>query len=150
MFYSKLRPTDSFGLVIFNNSGTCLLPVETVANRSFEEVSEVVHRIHTSGGTTLMSGFTEAHNSLVEFLNKKEFVKENGVENRLIMLTDVGDNTMLTTHKFIAEVQESNIHTTIIGISDEFRSEICEALNEVKGFNYFCATEIDDLKKYLF
>ena len=23
-------------------------------------------------------------------------------------------------------------------------------MNEVKGFNYFCATEIDDLKKYLF
>lgn len=105
MFYSKLRPTDSFGLVIFNNQGTCLLPVETVADRSFEEVSDVVRKIHTSGGTTLMSGFTEAHKTLMEFLNKKEYVKQSGMENRLIMLTDVGDNTMLTTHKFIGEVQ---------------------------------------------
>ncbi len=38
----------------------------------------------------------------------------------------------------------------MIGISDDFISSSCEALNEVKGFNYFCATEISDLKKYLF
>ena len=39
---------------------------------------------------------------------------------------------------------------TIVGISDDFQSSVCESLVEVRGFNYFCATEIGDLRKYLF
>ena len=66
------------------------------------------------------------------------------------MLTDVEDNSISQSKKFIQSVEQSNIHTTIIGISDQFRSEVCEELIEVKGFNYFCATEIDDLNRYLF
>lgn len=57
MFYSKLRPDDSFGLVVFNNQGTTILPVEAVGKREFEEVSNCVKKISTSGGTTLITGF---------------------------------------------------------------------------------------------
>ena len=39
---------------------------------------------------------------------------------------------------------------TLIGISDSFRSETCEKLKNIKGFNYFCAVENEDLKKHLF
>lgn len=77
-------------------------------------------------------------------------VKSNAVESRFIMLTDVEDNSIANAREFVCNVEESSIHTTIIGISDYFRSSVCESLNEVKGFNYFCATEVDDLKKYLF
>lgn len=81
----------------------------------------------------------------------KDIVKDKGnYENRLIMLTDVGDNSMSTTNKFIQDISTNGINTTIIGISSEFRSDICEQLNEIRGFNYFCAVETDDLKKYLF
>ena len=66
------------------------------------------------------------------------------------MLTDVNDNSIATTNDFIRKVSETNIHTTIIGISDDFKSDICEQLTEIRGFNYFCATETEDLKKYLF
>jgi hypothetical protein len=41
------------------------------------------------------------------------------------------------------------VNTTIIGISSEFKSETCEKLIEVKGFNYFCAVENQDLQTYL-
>ncbi len=41
------------------------------------------------------------------------------------------------------------MHTTIIGISDEFQSSTCECLCEVKGFNYFCAVDDLDLAKHL-
>lgn len=47
-------------------------------------------------------------------------------------------------------MSQEDIHVTIIGISDEFRSSTCEKLSNVKGFNYFCAVENSDLKKYLF
>lgn len=43
------------------------------------------------------------------------------------MLTDVGDNSLTGTKNFIAEVAEANsIHTTIIGVSDDFISSTCE------------------------
>jgi hypothetical protein len=66
------------------------------------------------------------------------------------MLTDVNDNSILTTDKFINEMSISNINTTIIGVSSDFKSSICEKLVDIKGFNYFCAVETDDLKKYLY
>ena len=66
------------------------------------------------------------------------------------MLTDVDDNSLSTTDQFVREVSESGVHTTIIGLSSDFKSNICERLNEIKGFNYFCAVETEDLNKYLF
>lgn len=65
-------------------------------------------------------------------------------------MTDVEDNSIQNEKKFIQDVEEMGIHTTIIGISDSFESKVCEELIQVKGFNYFCATEVEDLKKYLF
>ncbi len=66
------------------------------------------------------------------------------------MLTDVCDNTIATEKAFIAKISESsNIGTTIVGISKDFRSETCEQLTEVRGFNYFCAVESGDLQLYL-
>ena len=79
-----------------------------------------------------------------------EHVKKAYSENRFIILTDVEDNSVAHSKKFVEEIESSEIHTTIIGISDAFKSDVCEELSEVKGFNYFCATEIGDLKKYLF
>lgn len=39
------------------------------------------------------------------------------------MLTDVGDNSVSGAKGFIKKVASSeNIHTTIIGVSDDFRS----------------------------
>ncbi len=70
-------------------------------------------------------------------------------ENRLIMLTDVNDN-MGASSGFVQKVSQSGIHMTIVGISEEFRSETCEELAEIKGFNYMCAVKDEDLKKYLF
>ena len=39
---------------------------------------------------------------------------------------------------------------TVIGISDSFKSNVCEQLKNVKGFNYFCAVNEEDIKKYVF
>ena len=57
MFFSKLRPTDSFGLVTFNNQGHTIIPVQRVSTLNIEEVTAKVKSIHTNGGTTLLSGF---------------------------------------------------------------------------------------------
>jgi hypothetical protein len=72
----------------------------------------------------------------------EHYVKTNKgrMENRIVMLTDVGDNSMTNATAFVQNVQNSGIHTSIIGISDDFKSSTCEKMNEIEGFNYFCAT----------
>lgn len=66
------------------------------------------------------------------------------------MLTDVNDNSIEEERKLIEDISNSSIGLTIIGISDEFKSDVCERLKNTHGFNYFCAVETDDLKKYLY
>lgn len=56
------------------------------------------------------------------------------------MLTDVADNSFGGGLKFIDEASiDDNIHLTVIGISNEFKSNTCDTLKNIKGFNYFCA-----------
>lgn len=50
-----------------------------------------------------MSGFNEAHTLLKQYIDANEFVK-GAVENRMIMLTDVGDNSVHKAQKFIKDV----------------------------------------------
>jgi hypothetical protein len=101
-----------------------------------------------NGGTTIRSGFEMSITLL------KGWIKANkltGSENRIIMLTDVCDNSIENEEAFLAKASDThNINLTIIGISDEFRSEVCECLKNVKGFNYFCAVSQEDIKKYVF
>lgn len=67
------------------------------------------------------------------------------------MLTDVNDNSIQNEEKFLSKVADTNnINLTIIGISTEFKSEVCERLKDVRGFNYFCAVKQEDIKKYVF
>lgn len=127
MFISKLRPTDSFSLVTFNNQGHTVIPMQKMSSLNIEDVTKTVRAIHTNGGTTLLSGFETALENMKLQMNQ-ETVKPEMFENRIIMLTDVEDNSISYAQKFIEEIEKSKIHTTIIGISEYFRSEVCEAL----------------------
>ena len=60
-------------------------------------------------------------------------------ENRIVMLTDVGDNSVGGEQKLISEISKSGVNTTIIGVSTDFKSSTCEKLIAEKGFNYMCA-----------
>ena len=148
MFYGKLRDSDCFGLVVFDTSAKILVPCTRKGQLDAEHVFSTINQIHTQGGTNLRCGFeagTEALRTYFKSLAKDE----QQYENRLVMLTDVNDN-MGVAEEFIRKVSEETIHTTIVGISEDFRSETCQRLSEIRGFNYFCATENEDLKKHLF
>jgi hypothetical protein len=57
---------------------------------------------------------------------KSQNYSKNCSENRIIMMTDVGDNSVSGSKKFVSEVAEAHsIHTTIIGVSDDFQSSTC-------------------------
>ncbi len=75
--------------------------------------------------------------------------KQGEVEKRILLLTDVEDNSIEGEFNFVQTLSNSDVHTTIIGVSDAFNSKTCEKLIEVKGFNYLCAVEDSDLIKHL-
>lgn len=56
MFFSKLRPTDAFGLVIFNSQSSVIIPLQKVSAINFEHLSEALKNIKAGGGTTLVTG----------------------------------------------------------------------------------------------
>ena len=131
MFFSKMRPNDAFGLVVFDTKGDTI--VQCAKKSEINEVAlfETVKGIKTRGGTTLKSGFDEAHRNMKAYLDNYAKVNNGTMENRVIMLTDVGDNSMTDAFTFVKNVESSGIHTTIIGVSDDFRSETCEKMNEI-------------------
>lgn len=57
MFVSKLRPSDSFGIVTFNDQGQVIVKGSKKSEIDIENVFALVDSIKTSGGTTLSSGF---------------------------------------------------------------------------------------------
>jgi uncharacterized protein with von Willebrand factor type A (vWA) domain len=90
MFISKLRPTDSVGVITFNTQAQIILE-PTYKSSLPENFFDRLDKIKANGGTTIKSGFETA----VKLL--KGFISENTVkdsENRIIMLTDVCDNSI--------------------------------------------------------
>lgn len=67
MFVSKLRPTDGFSLVTFNNKGHTIIPMQRVSTLNLEEVSQTIRSIKTAGGTTLITGLQEGLSNLKNY-----------------------------------------------------------------------------------
>lgn len=56
MFFSKLRKTDAFGLVIFNSTAKVIIPLQKVSSIEFEALSALIRPISADNGTTLHTG----------------------------------------------------------------------------------------------
>lgn len=61
MFFSKLRPNDSFSLITFNNTAKVIIPLEKVKSINFDQLTNKLSEINASGGTTLSSGLNAAN-----------------------------------------------------------------------------------------
>jgi hypothetical protein len=59
MFVSKLRDTDSFGLVVFENDAKTVVPSQRKDKIDVNVLFALVDTIKTKGGTTLKAGFDE-------------------------------------------------------------------------------------------
>lgn len=71
-------------------------------------------------------------------------------QNRIIILSDVCDQSIYQGIEAIKKAADEHIHLTIIGVSNEFDSKPCELLKDTPGFNYFCAVNQEDILKYTF
>jgi Mg-chelatase subunit ChlD len=71
MFISKLRPTDSVGLITFDDEAYVIFEPtlrENISDNIFDELD----KIKTKGGTTIRSGFDMSKKLLLKYLNKNE------------------------------------------------------------------------------
>lgn len=146
MFVSKLRPDDAVGIVVFDTEAETILPV-TMKKDLTQGLYEELAKIRTRGGTTIRRGFERSLQEMTGWL------KEHGggdCENRIIMITDVGDSSFAQEGPTIEGAAKEGVNLTIVGVSSEFQSRICEGLKHIRGFNYFCAINDDDIKKYVF
>lgn len=122
MFISKLRPNDSVGLTTFNSQGQTIFAPMYKKDLPASIYTDL-DKITCNGGTTIRSGFALSKQLLSEFVQKNECVN---CENRIIMLTDVGDNSIAGEKNFIEQASvETGINLTVVGISSEFRSSVC-------------------------
>jgi hypothetical protein len=123
MFYKKLQADDVFSLVTFSNTAETLIPSTFVREMEEAAVFAIVDRYFKMGGTTLKSGFLEAEKNFKDF----NYSSPAGCqyERRIIMLTDVCDNSMTNEETFVHSLSTSDIHCTIVGISDGFQSSTC-------------------------
>lgn len=77
----------------------------------------MLKEVKPGGGTTLLTGIDQAAGEFKKFMEKYSEAKTFGSENRMVMLTDVEDNSIAQSKEFIRKVEASQIHTTIVGIS---------------------------------
>lgn len=67
----------------------------------------------------MAAGFHEAMKNMNEFRKKNALTN---YEHRVVMLTDVCDNSVAGEEKLIRDISDAGVSTTIIGVSTDFRS----------------------------
>ena len=78
----------------------------------------------------------------------------NGVVNknkmrRMIIITDMKDKINNQLTKFCEKISNEGIYVTILGISNNFRTDFAELTSHIKGANYVVIRESKDIYKYL-
>lgn len=62
MLLGKLRPDDAISLTTFENKSYIIYPMTLVKDINKEEFLDKLKQLKTLGGTTIITGFTEAAN----------------------------------------------------------------------------------------
>lgn len=118
MFFEKLRENDIFSLVVFHTQAWTVIESNFVSKLDKEEVRKSIYQHFQSGGTTIRNGFNEA----IKQINTHRSDISN-YENRIVMLTDVCDNSVANEHLLIQDISENSmVGTTIIGVSSDFKA----------------------------
>lgn len=99
LLFSKLKPDDVFGLITFHTTAKTIIQSSFVRDLDRDIVTQLVNSKFESGGTTISAGFKEAMDNINKFKHIKELPKN--YENRIVLLTDVGDNSVAGEEKLI-------------------------------------------------
>ena len=92
------------------------------------------------GGADILRAFQRAY---------KLMTKEIKNKIRIIIITDMEDRVNKELTEFCKKISLEGIYVTILGISNEFRTDLAEMTSHIKGANYIVIREPKDINKYL-
>ena len=142
----QLKPEDSVGLVLFDNSGYLAKPLNLVGETDIEAIKNHVLEIRALGGTNFEAGIELANKTFEEYGIKDQ----NEYENRMIVLTDampnVGETSSDGLRKMMEENSKKGIYTSFIGVGLDFNSEVVKNITDVRGANYYSVSSEEEFK----
>ena len=139
----KLNDDDNIAISKFNNNSQPIFKYQKVSELKKTDYASEIEKLHANGGTDILKAFTGAY---------KLMTNNNGNQNqvrRMIIITDMEDRVDEQLTKFCEKIAKEGIYVTILGISNEFRTDLAELTSNIKGANYVVIKESKDIIKYL-
>ena len=139
----KLNDDDNIAISKFNNNSQPIFKYQKVSELKKTDYASEIEKLHANGGTDILKAFTGAY---------KLMTNNNGNQNqvrRMIIITDMEDRVDEELTKFCEKIAKEGIYVTILGISNEFRTDLAELTSNIKGANYVVIKESKDIIKYL-
>ena len=139
----KLNDDDNIAISKFNNNSEPIFKYQKVSELKKTDYASEIEKLHANGGTDILKAFTGAY---------KLMTNNNGNQNqvrRMIIITDMEDRVDEELTKFCEKIAKEGIYITILGISNEFRTDLAELTSNIKGANYVVIKESKDIIKYL-
>ena len=139
----KLKDDDNIALSKFNEDSQPVFHYQKISQlKKIDYISEI-EKLKAGGGTDIMRAFKGAYDLMFgQNINKNKM-------RRIIIITDMEDRADEELTKFCEKLSLEGIYITILGISENFRTDLAEMTSHIKGANYVVIKEIKDINKYL-
>ena len=139
----KLNDEDNITISKFNNKSEKVFSYQKVSELKKKDYSTEIEKLKAGGGTDILQAFIEAYNLMTQGINNKNNIR------RMIIITDMEDRVDKQLTNFCEIISKEGIYITILGISNEFRTDLAELTSHIKGANYVVIKESKDINKYL-
>ena len=139
----KLNDDDNIAISKFNNNSEPIFKYQKVSELKKTDYSSEIEKLHANGGTDILKAFEGAYNLMTTNDGNQNQVR------RMIIITDMEDRVDEQLTKFCEKIAKEGIYVTILGISNEFRTDLAELTSNIKGANYVVIKESKDIIKYL-
>jgi len=128
---SGMEPSDEYGLVVFSDDATTILPAASVTDLAY--VNHTIDRIYEGGGTNIYAGLSRGADDVSRGLNGENV-------GRIVLISDgkpttgIQDPDAIT--KFVAEIQGRGITVSAIGLGTDFNEDLMAKIADMGGGTY--------------
>lgn len=138
------RPDDAVAVSTFNQSGHIIQPLTRLDKMDCEDFLVPVQSLSTSGGTRLDAGMQIGREQLGAI--------DEGAprrHKRILFLTDMGEMAPALLESLIKQNAEEGVYVSICAMGAEFNAALTETVTKNKGSNYFCVTNLSEMRECL-
>ena len=139
----KLNDEDNITISKFNFKPEPVFHYQKVSELKKKDYASEINRLKAEGSTDILRAFNEAYNLMTNGIVHRNKVR------RMIIITDMDDRVDEKLTKFCEKISNEGIYITILGISNNFRTDMAELTSHIKGANYVVIKESKDINKYL-